>query len=424
MDRMPAEQALPAGAPDAALADPFVGAAPLRELIARFDPTVLDGADEGARLRLEVTGEASFDVCLSASGARLEPARRGQPDATLTADRDTWQRIAADVRGGLDAYRGGRLVVRRNLHLGVSFLAATSGMTQPERLVFRRVATPSGTLSILAAGAGEPVLLVHGLGATKISFLPTAAALAPSFRAISLDLPGFGDSVKPLLAPYHPPFFARSVVELMDALEIDRAHVVGNSMGGRVALELGLRHPDRVRKLVMVAPSLAWRRERVWAPFVRLLRPELGIVQATPRWVMESIVHRIVPSAGQSWVRAGVDEFLRAYLTMRGRVAFYAAARNIYLEEPHGAKGLWTKLERLEAPCLFIWGELDQLVPIGFARHVERVLPASTHLRLRCGHVPQLERPDETHAAIAEFLHRREPASGARRDADADATTV
>jgi len=379
-------------------------ASALTPLVERFDPTVLDGAEGAARIRLAVSGEGEWDAILGDHGARLEAASGVPPDALLTADRATWQSVAQDVRGGMDAYRSGRLLVRRNLHLGVGFLAATSGMTQPGRLVFRRVAAESGSFSILEAGTGDPVLLVHGLGATKLSFLPTVAALAPTHRAISLDLPGFGDSSKPLLAPYHPPFFARAVVDLMDALNIERAHVIGNSMGGRIALELGLRFPDRVRNLVLIAPSLAWKRERPWAPFVRLLRPELGLVQATPRWVFESVVHRIIPAAADGWVRAGVDEFLRAYLTPRGRVAFYAAARNIYLEEPHGVKGFWTRLAGLQARCLFVWGRLDRLVPIAFARHVAETLPAARQLELDCGHVPQLERPAETHAAIAAFL--------------------
>jgi len=378
----------------------------LERLVARFDASVLDGAQDDARIRLVISGEGEWDVRVGASEPRLEPAARITPDATLTADRATWEHIARDLRGGMDAYRAGRLVVRHNLHLGVGFLAATSGMQGPESLVFRRVTTEGGAISILAAGAGDPVLLVHGLGATKVSFLPTVAALAHAYRAISLDLPGFGDSVKPLQASYHPPFFARAVVDLMDALGIARAHVIGNSMGGRVALELGMRHPERVRSLVLIAPSLAWRRERPLATFVRLLRPELGFVQATPRWVIEGIVQRIIPVAADSWVRAGVDEFLRAYLTPRGRVAFYAAARCIYLEEPHGEKGFWTRLARIAAPCLFVWGKLDRLVPIGFARHVEQALPSAEHVQLDCGHVPQLERPAETHAAIEAFLAR------------------
>jgi pimeloyl-ACP methyl ester carboxylesterase len=388
----------------------------LRTLIARFDASAFDAPAGDARIRLVVSDGGAWDVLAGAGGARVVAAnRRPAPDATLSADAETWSRIAADLRGGMEAYQAGRMVVRHNLHLGVGFLAATSGMTGPGRLRFQRVATVSGEVSVMTAGAGEPVLLLHGLGATKGSFLPTVAALAGSFRTIAIDLPGFGDSYKPLGVPYHAPFFARAVVELMAALGLDRAHLIGNSMGGRIALEMGLRFPERVGRLVLLAPSLAWRRERPWAPFVRILSPELGLVQVTPRWVVEAIVHRILPVAQSTWVRAGVDEFLRAYLTPRGRVAFYAAARQIYLEEPHGAKGFWTRLAGLEPPALFIWGKYDGLVPIAFAAHVKDTLPTTHHLELDCGHVPQIARPAETHAAIAAFLRdgSRLPAASA-----------
>jgi pimeloyl-ACP methyl ester carboxylesterase len=376
----------------------------LQTLVDRFDMTAFDAPQGLARIRLAVVDNAQWDV-LVGNGARVALADAGMAaDATLTADRATWEQMAQDLRGGMDAYRAGRLVIRHNLHLGVGFLAATSGATGPERLRFQHVGTASGALSILSAGAGEPIILIHGLGATKGSFLPTVAALADSFRMIALDLPGFGDSVKPLGAAYHPPFFARAVVDLMNALELPRAHVIGNSMGGRAALELGLRHPERVGRLVLLSPSLAWRRERPWAPLLRLLRPELGLLQITPRWMVEAIVHRTIPVAGSNWVQAGVDEFLRSYLTPRGRAAFYAAARQIYLEEPHGAKGFWTRLAKLVPASLFIWGKRDSLVPIGFAKHVRDTLPSARHLELDCGHVPQLERPAQTHAAIATFL--------------------
>ena len=377
----------------------------LQTLVDRFDPTAFDPPPRGARIRLIVVGDGYWDVFAGSDGVRIAPAdTRATADATLTADRDTWDRIATDLRGGMEAYRAGRLVVRYNLHLGVGLLAATSGMTGPERLRFQGVETASGRFSIITAGAGEPVILLHGLGATKGSFLPTVAALAGSFRTIALDLPGFGDSYKPLTAPYHPPFFAHAVVELLDALQLPRAHMIGNSMGGRIALELGLRHPERVGRLVLLAPSLAWRRARPWAPLVRALRPELGLIQITPRWAVEAVVHRLIPGAKDNWVHAGVDEFLRSYLTPRGRVAFYAAARQIYLEEPHGAKGFWTRLATLQPPALFIWGKQDTLVPIGFEAHVKETLPSARHLELDCGHVPQVERPQETHAAIAAFL--------------------
>ena len=115
-------------------------------------------------------------------------------------------------------------------------------------------------------------------------------------------------------------------------------------------------------------------------------------------------MRRVIPGAEEGWTAAGVDEFLRSYLEPRGRAAFYAAARNIYLDEPHGADGFWTRLAGLQAPSLFVWGRHDQLVPIAFARHVRAALPAARHLELDCGHVPQFERPTLVHDAIAHFL--------------------
>ncbi|TMK96953.1 MAG: alpha/beta fold hydrolase [Actinobacteria bacterium] len=328
----------------------------------------------------------------------------GDADATLAADAQTWTAIAEDVRGGMDAYRAGRLTVRRNLHVGVGFLAATSGLSAPGRLRFRMVATRRARLSMMEAGSGQPVVALHGLGGTKGSFIPTVAALSGRFRVIAIDLPGFGDSDKPIGASYDARFFARAVSDLLDALQLDRAHLIGNSLGGRAALEVGLRYPDRVDRLALLCPSLAWRRERPWAPLLRLTRPELGLVPLAPRPVVEAIVRRLIPSAGEGWSAAGVDEFLRAYLKPAGRAAFYAAARHIYLEEPDGEAGFWPRLRELQADALFVWGRRDRLVPVAFARHVTAALPGARHVELDCGHVPQVERPRDTHDAVGEFL--------------------
>jgi pimeloyl-ACP methyl ester carboxylesterase len=255
------------------------------------------------------------------------------------------------------------------------------------------------------------VLLVHGLGGTKLSFLPAMLRLASSHRAIAVDLPGFGDSYKPLDAPYHPPFFARALIELMDALGIAQAHVVGNSMGGRIALDLGLRHPERVGRLALLSPSLAWRCDRTWAPLIRLLAPQLALLHAMPRWLVEGMVDRLVPRGTPGWMKSGIDEFVRTYRTPRGRVAFWAAARQIYLEEPWGERGFWTRLATLQPPALFVWGRRDALVPIGFMPHVQRALPSARHLELDCGHVAHLERPRQTYEVLAAFFASGQPVS-------------
>jgi pimeloyl-ACP methyl ester carboxylesterase len=246
--------------------------------------------------------------------------------------------------------------------------------------------------------------MIHGLGATKVSFLPTLAALAPHHRAVAVDLPGFGDSDKPILAPYNARYFARTMTALLDALELDRASFVGNSMGGRVAIEVGLQSPERVSRIALLAPSLAWLRDRPWAPYLRWVAPQLGLIQPAPRPIVDGIVRRLIPGADEEWTAAGIDEFLRSYLTPRGRAAFYAAARNIYLENPHGPDGFWTRLPELKPPSLFVWGRRDPIVPIRFARHVRESLPHAEHLELACGHVPQLERPKQTHEALLRFL--------------------
>lgn len=105
--------------------------------------------------------------------ATLVPAEGSRrADAVLSADPSTWAAIARDVRGGMDAFRAGRLSVRHDLHLGVGFLAATAVAPPGQGLRFRRVKTKAGALSVSEAGSGPPVLLLHGLGATKVSFLP------------------------------------------------------------------------------------------------------------------------------------------------------------------------------------------------------------------------------------------------------------
>jgi pimeloyl-ACP methyl ester carboxylesterase len=377
----------------------------LAVLVERFDPEVIDLPEGRARIRLAVGGEEAWDARLRGRQIRLEPAREdAEPDSLLSADAGTWRRIGQDIRGGMDAFGKGRLHVRHNLHLGVGFLAATSGITGPARLRFDSVKTPAGRIAAMQAGVGDPIVCLHGLGGTKVSFLSTLAALADSYRVVAIDLPGFGDSDKPIGARYDAPWFARAVTGLMDALELERAHVVGNSMGGRVAIELGLSANDRTERIALLSPALAWLRDRRWAPVVRALRPELGLLQLAPRPVVEGIVRRLIPGATNGWTAAGVDEFLRAYLTPRGRAAFYAAARNIYLDEPHGDNGFWTRLQDLSPETMFVWGKKDNLVPVAFRKHVEEALPAARHVELDCGHVPQVELPGPTHAAIRDFF--------------------
>src|SRR5918998_4706227 len=212
----------------------------LDELLDRFDPEGFDAPNGSARVRVRWNGDAR-DVSIRGERVRIQPPRNGRADTLIEADERTWRSIARDTGSGLDAFGRGKLKMRGNLHLGVGFLSATSGAPAERRLRFGRAAG----LAYMEAGDGDPVVMIHGLGGTKASFLPTVVSLArDGYHAIAIDQPGFGDSHKPLLAPYDAPYMARAAAAFLDAREIDAAHFVGNSLGGRVTLELGLAHPD------------------------------------------------------------------------------------------------------------------------------------------------------------------------------------
>ena len=151
-----------------------------------------------------------------------------------------------------------------------------------------------------------------------------------------------------------------------------------------------------------------------------MLRPELAILpMVVPRASVIEGTRRLFARSSRleaAWYQAAADEFLRVFATPRGRIAFFSAAREIYLDEPFGRRGFWSRLEKLERPALFVWGDRDFLVPSAFARHVERSLPRVRSVILQnCGHVPQFEQPEITHRLVREFWQNpiRSPASHA-----------
>jgi pimeloyl-ACP methyl ester carboxylesterase len=371
------------------------------------------GAEPGFRATYEIRlGDVgrTWDVRVSGDRCEVHPTPSGRPDVVIGTDAATWLALREGRMSGIDAFATRRLQVRGDLDLALGFegLFRLPG-NRPPLLQISRIETDPAISALIAGAGAEQVVCLHGLGSNKASFFETISALTPEHTVHALDLPGFGSSAKPARAPYDAAWFAETVLSYLDAMAIDRAHVVGNSMGGRVALELALARPERIASLSLLAPAVAFRRRRELAPLVRLLRPELaaiphpmsaGQVRET-FWSLFARPERLDP------VTADVvaDEFCKTYRTRSARVAFYAAARNIYLDPPHGEKGFWTRLARLQPEALFLWGDHDRLVPAGFARHVSDALPgARQEILSDCGHVPQVELPDRTNPMIAELI--------------------
>ncbi|HVU04578.1 MAG TPA: alpha/beta fold hydrolase [Polyangiaceae bacterium] len=339
----------------------------------------------------------------------MEPGRARDADTTISGDPLTLVSVVRGHRGGLDAFLRGRLRVRGNLALAIALDGVFDRRTRPsERPRAARLNAGGIDTFYVEAGTGPTVVVLHGLGATNASMMPTVAELSRTHRVLAPDLPGFGESEKPV-ATYAPAFFARWLSAFLDATGTPRASIIGNSMGGRIAIETALTAPDRVDKLALLAPSMAFRKFRQAAPVVRFLSPEMGVL---PVPVLSPYIHRGIrllfarpERLSDAWYDAAVDEFLRVFRTPRGRVALFAAARQIYLERPFGPRGFWPRLATLRHETLFLWGDRDRMVPAGFARHVEETLPNARSIVMEStGHVPQFEHPERTHALVREFL--------------------
>jgi pimeloyl-ACP methyl ester carboxylesterase len=379
------------------LPERFLGAAP--------------GFDATYHFRLGDLGH-TWEVRLTPHGARV---RKGvtnrRPDVVIGTDAATWLQLREGRFSGIEAFSARKLYARGNLDLAVGFegmFRLPNGREPLQRI--HDVDSGRTRVSALTMGAGRDVLLLHGLGGTKASFFDTAAALSPSYRVHALDLPGFGSSGKPLAAPYDAGWFAEQVLGVMDALHIDRAHLVGNSLGGRVAIELGLRAPERVHGLALLCPAMAFIK-RGYHPIVRLLRPELGVLPH--RFARKTVSGQFLdmfcdPGAiDPSVADIVVDEFQRIYASAGARLAFLSSARNVYLDRPFGRNGFYPRLARLERPALFVWTSHDRLIPAAFSRRVAQWLPSAEQIVVEgCGHVPQIERAEQTNGLLRRFFAR------------------
>jgi 2-hydroxy-6-oxonona-2,4-dienedioate hydrolase len=259
----------------------------------------------------------------------------------------------------------------------------------------------------LTAGEGPPLVLLHALGESALDWRWVLPVLARTHRVYAVDLPGFGYSGKPS-AEYSSAFFARFVGAYLDALGLERAALVGNSLGGLVALRLALSEPARVRALGLVASAglgravtyalrlptlpgygeaaIAWGKtplgaaQRAWLRVPLLFaRPERVPVE----WITEQT--RIAQLSG--FTEATISA-LRAHVDMGGQ-------REVFADQ----------LPHLEIPTLIVWGKRDRVFPYSQAQKAVSCLRRGfLELIPDCGHLPQIERPDRFAAILGQFL--------------------
>ena len=361
------------------------------------------------RIRL---GRAARDVVVTTTGVTVEKSE-GKVDAEIHTDHGTWRAIDEGRMSGIEAFVERKLVVRGSIERALQFEPM---FERPDgggmRYALEEIDIGRGVvISALIAGDAdsEPLLLVHGLGASKASWLTVVPQLARHYRVIAIDLPGFGSSSKPI-GRYDSAWFCGHLCRLLDGLGIERCFIAGNSMGGKIAMDMAMLDPERARAILCLCPASAFS-NRPMLRLVKLLRPELGVALGfLPRSRVRQVIRSLFADSDRLedvWLEAAIDDFFRVWRNPKARGAFFAAARSIYLEEAHGDAGFFTRLELMATPALFIYGERDSVITHHFGRKTQQTLPeAEVHVWPDCGHVPQIEFPDRTADVMLKFLSR------------------
>jgi 2-hydroxymuconate-semialdehyde hydrolase len=249
------------------------------------------------------------------------------------------------------------------------------------------------------AGDGAPVLLLHGSGpgvSAWANWRLTVPALAERFRVVAPDIVGFGYTERPDGIRYDLTTWTAHAVGVLDALGIERAHVVGNSFGGSLALSLAIHHPDRVARLVLMGS--------VGVPFA--ITPGLDAVWGYEPSVeaMEGLLHLFAYDRSQvgpdlarlryeASIRPGVQE---AYSAM------FPAPRQTALDAmTHDP----ADIAAIAAPTLIVHGRDDQVIPMQNALDLLRLIDDSRlHVFGRCGHWTQIEHADAFAGLVSGFL--------------------
>lgn len=269
-----------------------------------------------------------------------------------------------------------------------------------------------GEIHVREAGSGpEPAVLIHGLGGSALNWVPLMERLDTQVTSLALDLPGFGMSPPPHDGDYSPRGHARAVTAAIEEWRARRGitgpvHVMGNSMGGAVAVQLAAHRPDLVSSLTLVSPAL---------PSLRLGRGNAHLPVVAVPGVGESLIRRYAAVPADQRVQATLD----ACFTDPGRIpdelrealvdetaqrdafpyatdAFLRSLRGLMATyADRGPRRPWRLARQVRQPVLAIYGEDDVLVDARGAVRAAREFPAAEVVLLDdCGHVAQMEHPD------------------------------
>jgi 3-oxoadipate enol-lactonase len=252
----------------------------------------------------------------------------------------------------------------------------------------------SGDIKIayVDAGNGDPIVFLHGVGATKRCWALQMRALSPTFRCIALDYRGYGESDVPPLESISREANARDVAAVMDAAGIDKAVLCGNSLGGVVALEFYKQTPERVKSLILV-DSFAYYP---------------GGIENMPERI-KTLDDLGIEKFAETRSRALFGPDAQASLVERARADLASIPLEVYKAS---TRATWTGdyralLPKIDIAAIVIWGEHDtKIAPRPLSEELARDIPACDGVSEipGAGHIPQMENPIAFNAVVADFL--------------------
>jgi pimeloyl-ACP methyl ester carboxylesterase len=264
------------------------------------------------------------------------------------------------------------------------------------------------------AGTGETILLIHGMAGSSRTWRAVMPALAQHYQVLAPDLVGHGSSEKPP-GDYSLGAFASGLRDLMDVLDVDRATVVGQSLGGGVAMQFAYQFPERCTRLVLVSSGGLGREVSWMLRALSLPGSELVLPVVAPAFVRER------GNAISVWLRDhGVKsqraaEMWQAYISLsqpENRRAFLRTLRAVV--DPGGqAVDASDRLYLTESmPTLIIWGDNDKIIPVAHAHTAHAALPGSRlEIFEGAGHFPQVEAPEQFVDVVMDFIESTPEAS-------------
>ena len=270
---------------------------------------------------------------------------------------------------------------------------------KPEELDWREVPKPGRLIDLqgesihyLEEGTGPPVILIHGFGGHTFSYRNLLPDLAAGHRVVALDLLGFGYSERPKEADYSHSAQANRVVRLMDALGIEKASLVGHSMGGEIAMRVAAGWPERVERLALVASVSGDRVPTL--PVTPLVKPFLcAVSRLFGKRMLRASFYDKSRMTEEIW-----DTYHRPSL-------IHGSMDGLYKIMQHTRKDPKIKYEEIVAPMLLMFAQHEKIVPGWMRNRLRKRFPEAEIVVIDdTGHLLLEERPAECNAVLRRFL--------------------